>query len=34
MKDNIFREYDIRGKVPSDINEEIARKRKEFGLES
>jgi len=26
MKDKIFREYDIRGKVPSDINEEIAYK--------
>ena len=26
MKDKIFREYDIRGKVPSDINEEVAYK--------
>lgn len=26
MKDSIFREYDIRGKVPSEINEEIAYK--------
>lgn len=26
MKDNIFREYDIRGKYPSDINEEVAYK--------
>ena len=26
MKDNIFREYDIRGKVPTDINEEVAYK--------
>lgn len=26
MKDNIFREYDIRGKVPSDINDEVAYK--------
>ncbi len=26
MKDTIFREYDIRGKVPSEINEEIAYK--------
>lgn len=26
MKDSIFREYDIRGKVPSDINEEVAYK--------
>lgn len=26
MKDSIFREYDIRGKVPSDINEDIAYK--------
>ena len=26
MKDNIFREYDIRGKYPEDINEEIAYK--------
>lgn len=24
MKDKIFREYDIRGKVPSDINEDVA----------
>lgn len=26
MKDKIFREYDIRGKVPSDINEKVAYK--------
>jgi len=26
MKEKIFREYDIRGKVPSDINEEVAYK--------
>ncbi len=26
MKDNIFREYDIRGKVPSEINDEVAYK--------
>ena len=26
MKDKIFREYDIRGKVPEDINEEVAYK--------
>ena len=26
MNDNIFREYDIRGKVPSEINEEVAYK--------
>ena len=26
MKDKIFREYDIRGKVPSDINEDVAYK--------
>ncbi len=26
MKDTIFREYDIRGKVPSEINEEVAYK--------
>ncbi len=26
MKDSIFREYDIRGKYPSDINEELAYK--------
>jgi len=26
MKDSIFREYDIRGKVPSDINENVAYK--------
>lgn len=26
MKDQIFREYDIRGKVPSDINEDVAYK--------
>lgn len=26
MKDNIFREYDIRGKYPSDINEDVAYK--------
>ncbi len=26
MKDNIFREYDIRGKVPSEINEDVAYK--------
>ncbi len=26
MKDNIFREYDIRGKVPSEINEKVAYK--------
>ena len=26
MKDNIFREYDIRGKVPSNINDDVAYK--------
>ncbi len=26
MKDNIFREYDIRGKVPNEINEDVAYK--------
>ena len=26
MKDKIFREYDIRGKVPSEINEDVAYK--------